>query len=106
MRTISDDMPARGRPVVPASVITRMIEMRRAGASIQQIADATAVAKSAVHRHVASVKRDNRLLPAPAPEWLGEAQAMLRAGMTANQIAKALGLHSSRVYRVLEKFSA
>lgn len=78
---------------------------------IEAIAAKIGVSKSAVHRAVSDMAPDlraatNRARGMVEPHWLDEARRLLKAGHSRPQIAVALDVAQTSVYRMLHKFGA
>jgi transposase-like protein len=96
---------------MPAAWIKTARALRRKKMPIEAIATTIGKSKSAVHRAVADMAPDlraatNRARAAIEPHWLNEARRLLRAGRSRPQIAVALDVAQTSVYRMLHKFGA
>lgn len=88
-----------------------MRRLRAKGATVTAIGERLGFSKSAVHRAVADMEVDGRIVAnreraATPPKWLPKARRMLRKGKSRYEIASALNIPISTLYRTVEKFSA
>lgn len=87
-------------------------EMRRLRAknlTVAAIGARLGFSKSAVHRAVADMAVDGRVVAnreraSIPPLWLGQAKRLIRAGLSRNQVARKLKIPTTVLYRAMEKF--
>lgn len=75
--------------------------LRKKKHSIEAIADALGISKSAVHRAVRDMPVDLRR-DRTRPEWFERAIKLVKAGKNRHEVSKQLGVHQATLYKAFK----
>lgn len=87
-----------------------MRRLRSKGMTVDAIGERLGFSKSAVHRAVADMEVDGRIVAnreraAVPPKWLPRAIRLLKTGATRYEVAAKIGVPTSTLYRTINKFN-